>query len=66
MAETKNVTVEGRKLRCLGYYCYNGHYNTTIFEVSPENETSYLGEIQDCQVSDSDFRSRITKFLKNK
>lgn len=66
MANTKNLTVEGRKLRCLGYYCYNGHYNTTVFEVLPDNQTAYLGEIADCQTDDSDFRSRIVKFLKTR
>lgn len=64
MADRKEIEIDGKKIRCIGYYCYNDHYNTTVFDVT-DGAPQYLGEIPDLKVSDSSFHSKVESFVKS-
>ena len=63
MADIKMIKVGDKQIKCVGYYCYNDHYNTTVFEVPKGESPRYLGEIPDLKVTSSNFMERVTKFV---
>ena len=65
MEDIKMITVGDKKIKCVGYYCYNDHYNTTVFEVPQGESPRYLGEIPDLRVNSSDFTQRVTDFVRS-
>ena len=63
MADIKMIKVGDKQIKCVGYYCYNDHYNTTVFEVPSNEPPKDLGEIPDLKVTSGDFQDRVIKFV---
>lgn len=59
----KDFKINGRKYRCVSYYCYNSHYNMTVFDITDESP-EYLGEIKDLQFDTHDFMTQLESWIK--
>lgn len=60
MEGEQNLVINGINIRCVGYYGYNSHYYVTVYN---DDNGSYIGQLVDCQLRDSNFKNRLQNFV---